>query len=555
MRTVRVVFFLICVFVADASSAAAMPMWTRSDSLEAMVRFLAIDGSTGAARSRFCLREDDLGVIADSLAARLERYTGSSVDRIPFMIRDHYYTSDSTFTAENIVARLAGTGSLPGVFLMTAHYDAIALRTDGFRDDWETMPAPGADDNATGVAGLMELARALPEGTLPFDVLFVLFSGEELGSLGSKDFIDQFVSLYGEDVLGVINFDMIGYLASGSGGTVSDPVLLADYRSGWLAEIIAASASGATDAIRFRIAIPGPSNYDHGPFWQSRIPAVTITEPLAQANAIIYPLYHTIADTSSAQLDFEFASRVADAAGDFLTGLASSVAEIAILESDIMLMRDTGITGARSFDAGESLGIFVRVRNIGAQAGPTSAVIRLTISIESEIGERMLFSDNVAAPDPLKTSDVIVRMMLGSESVGGNSVRVRAYVSGMADEAGNNAADLSFSVSGGGEVILGHGFRPNPVVGAFGAASFCVNLAREADIEIILYTLEGEQVAIGHAGSWWGTDLHAGLNCLNCRSLFDRINKLASGIYLYRVISIEEDGRIMRATGRFAVAH
>ncbi|MDD4856839.1 MAG: M20/M25/M40 family metallo-hydrolase [Candidatus Krumholzibacteria bacterium] len=555
MRTALVAFFMVCSLAADAAPATAAPGGVRSDSLVAMVRFLTVDASTGAARSRFCFRESEIGAVADSLAARLERYTGGSADRIPFTIQDHYYTSDSTFTAENIVARLSGTGALPGVFLITAHYDAIALRTDGFRENWSTMPAPGADDNASGVAGLMELARMLPKGALPFDVLFVLFSGEELGSLGSGDFVARFDSLYSEDILGVINLDMIGYRSAASEENVSDPVLISDYRSGWLTDLVAESAAGSADMTAFRIAMPGPSNYDHKPFWLKRIPAITIAESLTENYAISYPLYHTIADTLGDDLDFEFASSLANAAGDFLIGLASRGAEIAILPSDVMLVRDALITGARAFQAGDSLGVLVRVRNIGTQEAPAGASVRLTITIESEAGERRLFSDNVRVPEPLRTSDTVVQMMLDRERMGGNIVHVRADVEGMADDSSNDAEDLSFSVSGGGGVILGHGFRPNPVNGAFGEASFCVNLAREADIEISLYTLEGERIVVAHAGSRWGTDLHAGLNCLSCSSLFGRINKIASGIYIYRVVAIEQDGSIMRATGRFAIAH
>jgi hypothetical protein len=90
---------------------------------------------------------------------------------------------------------------------------------------------------------------------------------------------------------------------------------------------------------------------------------------------------------------------------------------------------------------------------------------------------------------------------------------------------------------------------------SFRSASFCVNLAREGDLEIDIYTVEGERIAAGHAGSRWGSALGAGLNCFDCGALFPAVGSLASGMYLYRLTLIGGDGGSARATGRFAVEH
>ncbi|HVO76980.1 MAG TPA: M28 family peptidase, partial [Candidatus Bathyarchaeia archaeon] len=168
MRTAILVSLVVCVTVSGPCPAAGKTSAVRADSLEAMVRFLSVDPATHAFRSRFVFREHAIGLVADSLVARLGRYTGHSVDRVPFLIHDHLYSkaapNDSTYPAENIVARLVGTGAVPGVVLVTAHYDAIAARMDSFPQKWRTLSAPGADDNATGVAAVMELARTLPRG-------------------------------------------------------------------------------------------------------------------------------------------------------------------------------------------------------------------------------------------------------------------------------------------------------------------------------------------------------------------------------------------------------
>jgi hypothetical protein len=303
------------------------------------------------------------------------------------------------------------------------------------------------------------------------------------------------------------------------------------------------------------VAKPGPSNYDSGSFWDREIPAVTITEPLTQDNFIVYPFMHTTADTISANFDFGFASTLADAAGDFIAQVAASPADIAVLPSDLMLLADTLLTGVRTFAVGDSIGVLVRVRNTGSLPASPNASIRLTVSIENAAGERVLFSGGVPAPEPLETSNKILRLSLGGAYVGGDIVRARVDVEGMSDHADDDAATLSFGVRGPGATLVGHGFRPNPVDRAFRSAQFCINLTRAADVEIDLYSVEGERIAVGYAGSRWGKPLDAGLNCLSCGALFPAIDRLASGVYLYRLTIFDADGSTMHAAGSFAVAH
>ncbi|HYP15445.1 MAG TPA: M28 family peptidase, partial [Bryobacteraceae bacterium] len=82
---------------------------------------------------------------------------------------------------------------------------------------------PGADDNASGTAGLLSLARSLAAGPkLRFGVLFVAFAGEELGLLGSSHYVHHPLLPLGQARL-MINMDMIGRVSAGKvavGGAV-----------------------------------------------------------------------------------------------------------------------------------------------------------------------------------------------------------------------------------------------------------------------------------------------------------------------------------------------
>jgi hypothetical protein len=96
-------------------------------------------------------------------------------------------------------------GSTNNTIMISAHYDS---RMEDINNS--TARAPGADDNASGVSALLEVARILSNVSLNHSVIFVLFSGEEQGKWGSTyhaDYIDK----TDVDLDLLINLDMIGF--------------------------------------------------------------------------------------------------------------------------------------------------------------------------------------------------------------------------------------------------------------------------------------------------------------------------------------------------------
>ena len=90
--------------------------------------------------------------------------------------------------------------------LLCAHYDTI-LNIEG--GDLPDVRAPGANDNASGVSAILEIAHILYGHELNYDIQFALFSGEEQGLLGSKHYA-QYVKKKGINIFRLINLDMIG---------------------------------------------------------------------------------------------------------------------------------------------------------------------------------------------------------------------------------------------------------------------------------------------------------------------------------------------------------
>jgi len=97
----------------------------------------------------------------------------------------------------NVLATLRGTVSPDVVYVVGSHFDSVE-------------PGPGADDNASGTAMLLETARILAKHPLPATVIFASFTGEEGGLLGSREFVRRAVA-DSVKLVGAMNNDMMGW--------------------------------------------------------------------------------------------------------------------------------------------------------------------------------------------------------------------------------------------------------------------------------------------------------------------------------------------------------
>jgi len=153
----------------------------------------------GRIGARACRDIDRLQQAADTISEQFVSF-GYQVSRQPFLFFGNVY--------HNLVAELTGASSPEKVLVVGAHYD--------------TVPAtPGADDNASGVAGLLGLARALAGTRLAKSVRFAAFALEEppvyrTASMGSYHYARS-LREQKSDVEGMICLEMIGYFRSEEG--------------------------------------------------------------------------------------------------------------------------------------------------------------------------------------------------------------------------------------------------------------------------------------------------------------------------------------------------
>lgn len=183
--------------------------------------------------------------------------------------------------SENVIAELPGTTVPDEIIVIGAHYDSIASSCSN---------APGADDNATGTAGVIEAARVLASaGPYERTIRFILFSAEENGLVGSNYSASQSAA-GGENVVAMLNTDMSAYRASGDTRDVDFVTnnttaalrnfcaqVGAQYVPGW------ASTSGSLSG--------GTS--DHQSYFQAGFPAVFYFEDVGQ----YCPWIHTSGDS------------------------------------------------------------------------------------------------------------------------------------------------------------------------------------------------------------------------------------------------------------------
>jgi hypothetical protein len=216
----------------------------------------------------------------------------------------------SELPTQNVVATIPGTDpALRGqVVVLGAHYDHLG-RDRTFSTDPKAGDAirNGADDNASGTAAVMELARLFAARPARRTVMVVAFSAEELGLLGSQWFVEH-SPVPVDSVAAMLNFDMVGRLTE-------DKLLV--YGTATAAELPALldSANAAGPALKVKGIGDGFGPSDHSSFYVKNVPVLHFfTDQHAD--------YHAATD-DPATLNYAGTARVVDLAH----GVARAIAD------------------------------------------------------------------------------------------------------------------------------------------------------------------------------------------------------------------------------------
>jgi hypothetical protein len=231
----------------------------------------------------------------DVIAARFNEIAKDSGGKLQVVVDKFASTSERTSSKpiplENVYAILPGSDPVLAktIFIVSGHFDSRPSNVMDLEAD-----APGADDDASGVAVSVECARLLSKarakggGAYRATILFAAVSGEEQGLLGSSHLVD-WVKQQGYTVGGMLDDDIVGAdtaagaphrvrLFSGN-GEIDD----ADSPSRELARAVEEIDGRAAIRMIFRVDRYGRGG-DHYPFYKAGLPAVRFTEPLEDYN-------------------------------------------------------------------------------------------------------------------------------------------------------------------------------------------------------------------------------------------------------------------------------
>ena len=179
--------------------------------------------------------------------------------------------------SRNVIADKAGTGTGDRqVVLVTAHLDSINLHGG------PAAPAPGADDNASGSAGVLEIARAFKDHQGVHDLRFILFGGEEQGLFGSKRYVATLPHAERKRIAAVVNMDMVGSL-----NVASPSVLLEGAAVSKTIMDRLASAAETYTTLKVESSLH-PFASDHVPFILAGVPAVLTIEGADSTNDTVH---------------------------------------------------------------------------------------------------------------------------------------------------------------------------------------------------------------------------------------------------------------------------
>jgi aminopeptidase YwaD len=185
----------------------------------------------------------------------------------------------------NVLARLPGADPRlrHQLVVVAAHLDHLGMGDEGNSADARHVVHPGADDNASGVAALLEIARALAASAGPAPrrtLLFAAVTGEEKGLRGSQHLARR---LEGRQVVAMLNMDMIGRMR-GRSLEVDGAATAAPLR--------AMVEQANTDGLRLTFLQTVAFNSDHLSFIERRIPALSLSTGLHRD-------YHRAGDTAA----------------------------------------------------------------------------------------------------------------------------------------------------------------------------------------------------------------------------------------------------------------
>ena len=252
-------------------------------------------------------------------------YIRAAFEAVGYEVNTQSFTSRGE-TVSNLEVVLSGHSAADEIIVVGTHYDSVA-------------DSPGADDNASGVAALLELARLLSGTALPRTVRMVAFANEEApffygDEMGSNLYATH-AQAQGEHIEAMLSLETIGYYTDQPGSQrypfpfslfYPDTGNFIGFVGNFSSRSLVREAIGAfrattafpSEGVAAPSGVEGIHWSDHWSFWQAGYPAIMVTDTAL----FRYPHYHATTD-APAQLDYTGFARVTGGLAEVVRVLAS----------------------------------------------------------------------------------------------------------------------------------------------------------------------------------------------------------------------------------------
>lgn len=190
--------------------------------------------------------------------------------------------TDQVYSAggRNVIAVQEGKTNPNDIYIICAHYDSVANYC--------------ADDNASGTAAVLEVARILSTQCVDNTIVYALWDEEEIGLLGADYYADQ-AAMNGDNILGVLNMDMMAYDGDGDNDFDIDVRPIANSIA--MKDDIISVLNTYGFNLNENVVNPGTTASDHSRFWNQGYSAVLLGE--SWFNNDQSPFYHSSGDRLS----------------------------------------------------------------------------------------------------------------------------------------------------------------------------------------------------------------------------------------------------------------
>lgn len=252
--------FVFLFFISDGfcQTSSLKEKYNSIDNIMMDVRFLSSDFLEGR----------ETGSKGEKLAAE---YIHNRMDVLGLRVFYHefdiiFHGQKTSSRGRNVIGYL--DNNYNNTIVLGAHYDHLGYGNFGSRRPNAKTIHNGADDNASGVALILELIKYLKKDSLKSNILVVAFSGEELGLLGSDAFVNE-VLADSFNIKYMMNFDMVGKLKN------NKLILNGTGTSNWIEIIQKTKSRNNKNILELKEISSGVGPSDYTSFYKKDIPVLS----------------------------------------------------------------------------------------------------------------------------------------------------------------------------------------------------------------------------------------------------------------------------------------